>query len=147
MTVISLSENMSPKIEKQRTRQILYFIYLQVGFLIPTYAVGVWLATEVHGATITTPELITHSVLASGLALCSALVGFLAVLQNQRRVAFLNLALFFISVLAGSTGFAFLGNNSSSDQILVTNLSMISTIGIAMPITGYSLAKISKSAR
>jgi hypothetical protein len=146
MTVLSVSENVSGKNERQRARQILSFIYLQAVFLILTYVVGVWLATEIHGSTITTPELIAHGVLASGLALCSVIVGFLAILQNQRRVGFSNLALFFISVVGGATGFAFLGNNSSSDQILVTNLSMISTIGIAMPITGYSLAKISRSA-
>jgi hypothetical protein len=146
MTVLSLSENLRPKNEEQRARQILYLIYLQAFFLVLTYIIGVWLGTELHGATITTPDLIVHGILASGFALLSALVGFLAYLQNQKRVAISNLALFFITVVAGATGFAFLGNNSSSDQILVTNLSMMTTIGIAMPITGYSLAKISRSA-
>ncbi|MDA4129560.1 MAG: hypothetical protein OK457_02205 [Thaumarchaeota archaeon] len=133
--------------DRQRARQILYFIYVQAVFLVLTYVVGVWLATEVRGATIATPELIVHGVLASALALCSAIVGFLAILQNQKRIGYSNLALFFITVASGATGFAFLGNNSSSDQILITNLTMISTIGVAMPITGYSLAKITKSAK
>ncbi|MDA4111368.1 MAG: hypothetical protein OK439_02435 [Thaumarchaeota archaeon] len=137
---------MHPKNEKQRARQILYLIYLQAVFLILTYIVGVWLGTELHGATITTPDLIVHGIFASGFALLSLVVGFLAFLQNQKRVAVSNLALFFITVVAGATGFAFLGNNSSSDQILITNLSMMASIGIALPITGYSLAAISRSA-
>ena len=147
MTVQSLSENLSPKNENQRARWILYFIYLQALFLVLTFIIGVWLGTELHGATITTPDLIVHGIFASGFGLLSAVVGFLAAIENQKRVAVSNLALFFITVVAGATGFAFLGNNSSSNQILVTNLSMMTTIGIAMPITGYSVAKISRSAR
>jgi len=146
MTVQSLSENLSPKTENQHAKWILYFIYLQALFLVLTFIVGVWLGTEIHNATITTPELIVHGILASGFALLSAMIGFLAAVENQKRVAVSNLALFFITVVAGATGFAFLGNNSSSNQILVTNLSMMTTIGIAMPITGYSMAKISRSA-
>jgi len=146
MTVQTLSENVSLKNESRRARWILYFVYLQALFLILTYIVGVWLGTEIHNATITTPDLVVHGILASGFALLSAVVGFLAALENQKRVAISNLALFFITIVAGATGFAYLGNNSSSNQILVTNLSMMTTIGIAMPITGYSLAKISRSA-
>ncbi len=144
MTVVSLSENLSQKNEKQRARQILYFIYLQALFLVLTFIFGVWLGTEIHNATISTPDLIVHGVLASGFGLMSAVVGFLAAIQNQKSVAVSNLALFFITVVAGATGFAFLGNNSSSNQILITNLSMMTTIGIAMPITGYSLSRISR---
>jgi len=147
MTVVSLSEDASRKNENQRARRILYFVYLQALFMVLTYIVGVWLATEIHNATISTPELIVHGVVASGFGVLSAVVGFLAFLENQKRVAISNLALFFIAVAAGASGFAFLGNNSSSNQILITNLSMMTTIGIAMPITGYSLSKISRLAR
>jgi hypothetical protein len=146
MTFLSVSEILSRKNEKQRAKQILYFVYLQSLFLVLTYIVGVWLVAEIHGASISTPEFIVHGVLASGFGLLSAVVGFLAAIENQKRVAVSNLVLFFITIVAAASGFAFLGNNSSSNQILVTNLLMMSTIGIAMPITGYSLAKISRSA-
>lgn len=147
MTILSPLENVSRKNEKQRATQILYFIYIQALFLVLTFIVGVWLVTEIHGATLTTPEFIVHGILASGFGLLSAVVGFLAALENQKRVAISNLALFFVTLVAGASGFAFLSNNSSANQILITNLAMMSTIGIAMPITGYSLAKISSSAR
>ena len=146
MTILSHSENLSRKNEKQRAKPILYFVYLQAIFLVLTYIVGVWLVSEVHGTTINTPDFIVHGVLASGFGLLSAVVGFLAALENQKTVAVSNLVLFFATLIAATSGFAFLGNNSSSNQILVTNLSMMSTIGIAMPITGYSLAKLSRSA-
>ncbi len=147
MTVLSPLENLSRKNDKQRATQILYFIYIQALFLVLTFIVGVWLVTEIHGASLTTPEFIVHGILASGFGLLSAVVGFLAALENQKRVAISNLALFFVTLVAGASGFAFLSNNSSANQILITNLAMMSTVGIAMPITGYSLAKISSSAR
>ncbi len=146
MTVQTLSENLGPKNENRHAKWILYFVYLQAFFLVLTYIVGVWLGTEIHNATISTPDLVVHGILASGFGLMSAIVGFLAALENQKRVALSNLALFVITLITGASGFAFLGNNSSSTQILVTNLSMMTTIGIAMPVTGYTLVKISRSA-
>lgn len=146
MTVQSIIENLSRNHGPERFRWILYFLYAQILLLALTYIVGVWLGTEIHNATINTPDLIIHGALASGFGLTSAVVGFLALLENQRRVGISNIALFLITVIAGATGFAFLGNNSSSNQILVTNISMMTTIGIAMLVTGYSLFKVSKLA-
>lgn len=145
MTVLSNAEEAKPSSENKRLKLILYLVYAQAFLLALTFMVGVWLATEIHNATISTPELIVHGVLASCFALLSAVVGFLSALENQKRIAISNICLFFLTVIAGSSGFALLGNNSSSDQILVTNLSMMVTIGIAMPITGYSFAKLTKS--
>src|SRR5579872_1515014 len=125
MTVQTLSKNPSPKNENQRGRWILYFVYLQVLFLVLTYVVGVWLGTEIHTASIATPALIVHGILASGFGLLSAVVGFLSALENKKDVAVSNLALFFITIFAGAAGFGFLGNNSNSNQILITNLSMM----------------------
>jgi hypothetical protein len=146
MTVQSLSENMHRKNEGQMTKPILYFLYAQAILLIVTYSVGVWLATELHGATITTPALVAHGILACGFALMSAVIGFLALVEKQKGVAVSNLALFAVTVVAGATGFAFLGNNSSANQILVTNLAMMTAIGAGIPLTGYSLSTIYSAA-
>jgi hypothetical protein len=129
--------------ENKRLRLILFLVYAQAFLLAITYIVGVWLATEIHNATISTPELVAHGVLASGFALISAVIGFLGALENQKRIAASNLIVFFITVFAGSSGFALLGNNSSSSQILATNIAMMTAIGIAMPVSGYTLTKLS----
>lgn len=71
----------------------------------------------------------------------------MAALRGQRRVAILNLVLFLITVAAGSTGFAFLANTSDPTQIAETNLSMITTLALGMPITGFSLSVVSRASR
>ena len=109
MTFLSISENLSRKNEKQRARQILYFVYLQALFLALTYIVGVWLVAEIHGTSISTPAFIVHGVLASGFGLLSAVVGFLAALESQKRVAVSNLALFFITIVAACLGVRIFG--------------------------------------
>ncbi len=141
MTTSEILANREVTTRDKRLQWILYFNYAQIVFLALTYLLGVWLGTEVHNSTITTPEFIVHGLLASTFSLLSAIVGFLALLENERKVGFLNLFLFFITVLAGASGFAFLGNNSSANQILQTNLSMMATIAIAMPVTAYTLNK------
>lgn len=147
MSALSLSEDLSSETRVRRARQLKYLVYLQVVFLAFTYAVGIWLATEVHNASITLPQVIVHGIASSGFALLTAVVGFLAALQGQKLVSVSNLTVFFFTLLSGAQGFAFLGNTSDSVQIMTTNLSMMGTIGLGMPITGYSLAKVSRIVR
>jgi len=128
-----------------QTRWLIYLIYLQAAFLALTYAQGVWTALNVHDFSITLPEVIGHGLASSGFALLTGIVGFLALLGGHRRVAYANIFLFVVTVFAGSTGFAFLANTTDPNQIALTNLSMIATIAIGMPITGYSLVKESNS--
>ena len=131
----------------RQARRLAYLIYLQAAFLAVTYVEGMWAALTVHGFSITLPDVIEHGVASSGFALMTGVVGFVAALRGQRRVAILNLALFAVAVLAGSTGFAFLANPTDPTEVAVTNLSMITTIALGMPITGFSLTKVSHESR
>jgi hypothetical protein len=131
----------------RQARRLVYLIYLQAAFLVVTYVEGMWAALTVHGFSITLPDVIEHGVASSGFALLTGVVGFVAALRGQRRVAVLNLALFVVTVLAGSTGFAFLANPADPTEVAVTNLSMITTIALGMPITGFSLTKVSQESR
>jgi len=131
----------------RHARRLVYLIYLQAAFLVVTYIEGMWAALTVHGFSITLPDVIEHGVASSGFALMTGVVGFVAALRGQRRVAILNLALFVVTVLAGSTGFAFLANPTDPTEVAVTNLSMITTIALGMPITGFSLTKVSQESR
>ena len=112
-----------------------------------TYVVGVWLATTVSDIAVTQPEVIAHGIVSCSFAALTAAVGFLAVLQHRKEIAMWNLALFFFTVLAGVTGFAFLGDTSNTFQKTITNLSMIATVGIGFPVTGYSLSKVTRVVR
>jgi hypothetical protein len=129
----------------RQARRFEYLIYIQAAFLAVTYVEGMWAALTVHNFSITLPDVIEHGVASSGFALMTGVVGFVAALRGQRRVAILNLLLFAVAVIAGSTGFAFLANTADPTQIAVTNLSMITTIALGMPISGYSLAKVAHS--
>jgi len=136
------SESSSPPNPAHR-KKLLYLIYAQAVFLSLTYVIGVYETLQVTNATFTTPEVIEHGIASSGFAVLTGVVGFVALVQHLRRVAFLNFALFMITLVAGATGFAFLGNTTDPTQINITNLSMMATIAIAMPITGFSIAAIS----
>ena len=127
----------------RQARRLVQLIYLQAAFLAVTYVEGMWAALTVHGFSITLPDVIEHGVASSGFALMTGVVGFVAALRGQRRVAVLNLALFTITLAAGSTGFAFLANSANPTMVTITNLSMITAIALGMPITGFSLAKAS----
>ncbi len=129
----------------QQTRRLTYLIYIQAAFLAVTYVEGMWAALTVHNFAITLPDVIEHGLASSGFALMTGVVGFVAALRGQRRVAMLNLVLFAVTVLAGSTGFSFLANTADPTQVAMTNLSMITTIALGMPVTGYSLAKVSRA--
>lgn len=131
------------EVRVRQARRFVYLIYIQAAFLAVTYVEGIWAALTVHGFSITLPDVIEHGIASSGFALMTGVVGFVAVLRGQRRVALLNLLLFAVTVLAGSTGFAFLANPADPTEVAVTNLSMITTIALGMPITGFSLAKAS----
>lgn len=135
------------EVRVRQARRFVYLIYIQAAFLAVTYVEGMWAALTVHGFSITLPDVIEHGIASSGFALVTGVVGFVAVLRGQRRVALLNLLLFAVTVLAGSTGFAFLANPADPTEVAVTNLSMITTIALGMPITGFSLAKASHASR
>ncbi|HEV2138079.1 MAG TPA: hypothetical protein VGR53_04505 [Nitrososphaerales archaeon] len=131
----------------RQAKWLVYLIYLQAAFLAVTYAEGMWSALTVHDFSISLPDVIEHGVASAGFALMTGVVGFIAALRHQRRIAILNILLFAITVFAGSTGFAFLANTSDSGQIALTNLSMITTIALGMPITGFSLIKATQASR
>lgn len=131
-----------------QTRRILHLMYAQSFFLVVTYVLGIWLATIMAAqVAVTQPEVIVHVALASTFASLTIALAFLALLQHQRGIAALNLALFLVMVLAGVTGFLLLGNTSSSSQVTITNLTMMSGVGVAMPVTGYSMAKEARIVR
>jgi hypothetical protein len=130
-------------LESHQMKWLVYLIYLQAAVLAVTYAEGMWSALTIHDFSVTLPAVVEHGISSAGFALMTAAVGFFALLKGYRNVALSNIALFVVTVVAGSTGFSFLSNTTDSGQIAVTNLSMIATIALAMPITGFSLIKIS----
>ena len=127
-----------------RTKPLLYLIYIQVISLVLTYAAGIWVTITVHNISFDLPDVLEHGLAASVFVLSTALVGFIAALQGQRKISIYNFALFLITVLTGSTGFMLLGNPADATQIAITNLSMLASVAIGMPITGFSLAKVSR---
>jgi hypothetical protein len=131
----------------RQAKWLVYLIYIQAAFLAVTYAEGMWSALSVHNFSIGLPEVFEHGVASAGFALMTGVVGFIAALRSQRRIGILNLLLFAVAVFAGSTGFAFLANTSDSGQIALTNLSMITTIALGMPITGFSLIKATQASK
>lgn len=147
---MSLSNPLEGDIGKAsaRARQLAYLVYLQVAFLAATYVVGIWVTTEVQGASaITLPVVIEHGVASSGFAVLTGLVGFMAAVQGRRGVALANLILFAVTLVGGTVGFFFLANTSDSTVIEVTNLTMMGAVGFGMPVTGYSLATLLGAAR
>lgn len=123
-------------------------LYIQAIFLALTYVFGIWLATVVGTKiSVTQPDVIIHVTMASTFASLTAAIAFLAALQREKLVASLNLVLFLVMALAGFTGFALLGNVSSSSQITITNFTMIAAMGFGMPVTGYSIFKVKKMVR
>lgn len=62
----------------------------------------------------------------------------------MKKIMVYNLGLFFVTVLGGSTGLAFLGNATNAFGVSLTNISMIIVVGLGTPITGFSLANASK---
>lgn len=137
-----------PELFVRQTRRLLRVMYVQAFLLVLTYVMGVWLATVMATqVAITQQEVILHVTLASALASLTIALAFLAVLQHQRDIAGLNFALFLAIVLAGVTGFLVLGDTSSGSQVAMTNLTMISSIGVGMPVTGYSIAKEARIVR
>jgi len=129
------------------TRPLLYLIYLQAISLAITYVAGIWVAITVHSISFNLPEVLEHGLASSVFVLLTGLVGFIAALQGQRKVSLYNFLLFLITVLTGSTGFALLGNPTDATQVSITNLSMMASVAIGMPITGFSLAKVSRLSR
>ena len=131
----------------RQARWLTYLVYFQAALLALTYAEGMWSALTVPSFSVTLPDVIEHGVASSGFALMTGVVGFVAALRGQRRVAGANLVLFVVTVIAGSTGFTFLANTTDPGQIAMTNLSMISTVALGMPITGFSLISVSRASK
>jgi hypothetical protein len=131
----------------RRSKQLMLVVWAQATFLAAAYAVGVWLTVEVHGASVTTPEVVAHGITSSGFATLTGLVGFLAAVLRKRRIALANVFLFALTVVAGATGFSFLGDITNPTVINVTNLSMMIVVGLGMPVSGYSLAVLSGEVR
>jgi len=131
----------------RRNRTLMILVVVQAAFLAFTYAVGVWLTTEVHDASITLPEVIAHGVTSASFGILTGTVGFLAAVQKIRGVGLANGLLFVLTVAAGATGFSFLGNTMDPTGISVTNIAMMTTVGLGMPVTGYSLSVLSREVR
>jgi hypothetical protein len=146
MEVEGIAET-SSVIDARRNKQLMLLVAVQAGFLAITYAAGIWLSTEVHDASITLPEVVLHGVTSAGFALMTGLVGFLAAVERKRGVAIANLLLFVLTVIAGASGFSFLGNITDPLGISITNISMMTAVGLGMPVTGYSLAILSQQIR
>jgi hypothetical protein len=146
MIQLDYSNNQTPNTDtdiKQanRGRILVRLIYLQALFLIFAYVIGVWQALIIHQATIISPYIISHAFMAGSFAALSGTIGLLARFQDLKNVSNLNLGLFFITVFGGASGLAYLGDQIGTIRN-ITNLSMITVIGVGMPITGYSLAQI-----
>ncbi len=122
-------------------------VVIQAAFLTVTYAAGIWLTTEVHNASITLPEVVFHGITSSGFAMLTGLVGFLAAVQRKRGIALSNSLLFALTVVAGASGFSYLGDITNTLGIGVANLSMMTAVGLGMPVTGYSLSILSQGGR
>ena len=67
----------------------------------------------------------------------------LALFQNLKQVSNYNFALFLLAILGGATGLSFLGDQASSLRNIV-NLSMITVIGLGIPITVFSIIQVLK---
>jgi hypothetical protein len=137
----------TPEIGSRRSKQLLFLVSLQAAFLAGTYAVGVWLTTEVSGATVTTPEVIAHGVTSSGFATLTGIVWFLAAVQKKRTIARANALLFIVTVIAGATGFSFLNDVTNVAGINMANVSMMVAVGIGMPVTGQAISALSGDIR
>lgn len=129
----------SVSIESRRLGRI---ILVQAALLAAAYIAGTWLTLEVKGATVTTPEVEAHGVLSAAFVAVTGLVAMLALIQKRRGVFWVNFVTFVYLVLAGVTGFAFLGNTSDPATITMANVSMMAGIGLGMPATGYSLMRV-----
>jgi hypothetical protein len=132
---------------ERRNKQLMLIIVVQAAFLAVAYAAGIWLTTEVHNASITLPEVVVHGVTSAGFAVLTGLVGFLAAVQKKRGVAFANGLLFVLTVVAGASGFSYLGDITNTLGISTANLSMMTAVGLGMPVTGYSLSILSQEIR
>ena len=142
------SDEVLPVPRTLHSRRLLHVLYIQAIFLGLTYVLGVWLATIVGTKiSVTQPDVIIHVTMASTFASFTAATAFLAALQREKLIASLNLMLFLVMVAAGFTGFALLGNISSSSQITITNFTMIAAMGFGMPVTGCSISKLTRTVR
>ncbi len=138
MTMVTETELL--QLEERDSRRLTKAIYIQSIFLALVYVAGTWLALTVQDQTVTTPEVMAHGVLSSSLAAMTAVVGFLALLQGRRKVAFANGIFFAYLIATAVTGFTWLGDTTVASSAAMTNLTMMAGIGLGMPITGYSLA-------
>ena len=86
----------------QRTKPLLYLIYLQAISLALTYVAGIWVAITVHNISFNLPEVLEHGLASSVFVLLTGLVGFIAALQGQRKVSIYNLVLFLITVIVNA---------------------------------------------
>ncbi len=131
----------------RRNKQLMLLVVVQAGFLAISYGVGIYLSTEVHNASITLPEVVLHGLASAGFALLTGLVGFWAAVQRKRGIGLANGLLFALTVVAGASGFTFLGDITNPVGISFANLSMMSAVGLGMPVTGYSLSVLSQELR
>lgn len=130
--------------EARQLRELKRIIYLQAVFLGLTYVIGVWQTLTMIGASLISPAVIAHGIAAGGFTILTGAVGLIAGAQGERKVSVLNFGLFLVSVLGGATGFSFLGNPYNIPGMNLTNMAMITVIGIGMPISGYSLTCVSE---
>jgi len=116
-------------------------ILIQSAFLAAAYTAGTWLTLEVAGASVTTPEVMAHSVLSAGFVAMSGLVAMMALIQHRRSLFLVNFTMFVYLMAASVTGFTFLGDTSDPNKITLANVSMMAGIGLGMPVTAYSLVQ------
>ncbi len=125
-------------------RLLVYLIYFQAVFLAFAYAVGVWQALVVRAVSVFQPSVVMHAFFAGSFASVTGFVAVLSALRGLRKIMAVNLGLFFYIVVAASTGLALLGNPSIPSANLA-NISMISIVAISVPISGFSIASVSRN--
>ena len=137
----------SQEMKRSRARLLVRLIYVQAILLSAAYAFGVFLTFSGVGASIGTPNVIGHGIVASSFGVATALVALVAAIQGMKRVSVYNFVLFAFTLVGGVSGFAFLGHNSSFSIYEATNMLMTGVMAVGMPITGVSLALVSRAVR
>ncbi len=123
---------------------LMSLIYFQAFLIALTFYIGVWQALLIQEVSLTSPIVILHGFLAASYAVVTGTVGVLSRLRGIRSSYYINIGLFAATILGGSSGWIYLGNQTT--QLLDTiNVVMTSTVGLGIPLTALTLATVSRS--
>jgi hypothetical protein len=141
--ILEAEEGESATGREANKKRISYWMLAQILFLALTYAAGVFQALGVGAPGITSVFTEAHAFFAAGFGVLTLLVGLLSLFRGLKVLSILNLSLFFVVALGGSSGLAFLGNTSRVGGAGIANSTMMMVIALAVPITGFSLSRLS----